>query len=397
MTNDTQLRAATRAIGWAFTFAMLAVATACTDSSGPSAPQPNGLTALVTSPPVPGTLSANAAVSGTLGYVSLRPGGVPNGLSATIRIGAQGVPTEAAVVEGGFDPVGLAASAGDTAFVVITRANGAPPVSGYQVISAVRRPTIIRTSPPEGKRDVPLNAIIVIVFSEPVDPATLDSATIQLTRNAAQVAGRVRPNGTGGFRAEFDPDSLLAPNTDYRLTVLNGIKDLSGAPVDSVPLDVTFTSGTAAVARAVSGTVSGLTGSGLVLHLNAIEDLPVGSNGSFTFASRLAEGDAVTVTVSALPSAPNQLCSVSGGDGIISGQDFSGVTVACFVADPQGQVLFSSSGGDPVTHITCSISTTRPSRDSRQVPTRIRRRSGLRITASSHFSGGPPAPHRAFG
>ena len=79
----------------------------------------------------------------------------------------------------------------------------------------------------------------------------------------------------------------------------------------------------------VSVTVSGLSGSGLVLRNNGGDDLAIGANGSFTFATALNDGAAYAVTVATQPTGPIQVCSVSAGSGTISGADVTGVTVVC--------------------------------------------------------------------
>jgi hypothetical protein len=83
----------------------------------------------------------------------------------------------------------------------------------------------------------------------------------------------------------------------------------------------------------VSGTVIGLQGSGLVLQNNGTDDLAVGANGSFTFASELASGAAYNVTVRTQPSDPNQACSVTNARGTISSGDVGNVVVSCSASD----------------------------------------------------------------
>src|ERR1700751_3234647 len=56
----------------------------------------------------------------------------------------------------------------------------------------------------------------------------------------------------------------------------------------------------------IGGTVTGLTGSGLVLQTNAGDVAPVSAPGLFTFANQLGSGAAYTVTVKAQPSTPAQ-------------------------------------------------------------------------------------------
>lgn len=82
---------------------------------------------------------------------------------------------------------------------------------------------------------------------------------------------------------------------------------------------------------AVKGAVTGLQGSGLVLHLAAgsqVEDLAVPTAGAFAFAARLGDGAAFEVTVKTDPTGPSQACTVTGGTGAVAGADAS-VSVAC--------------------------------------------------------------------
>ncbi|HVT08471.1 MAG TPA: hypothetical protein VHO67_13510 [Polyangia bacterium] len=80
---------------------------------------------------------------------------------------------------------------------------------------------------------------------------------------------------------------------------------------------------------AVGGTVSGLSGSGLVLQDNAGDNLSVSGNGTFTFGTKVASGSPYAVTVLTPPSSPNQNCAVSNGTGTIGGSAVSNVTVTC--------------------------------------------------------------------
>jgi len=77
----------------------------------------------------------------------------------------------------------------------------------------------------------------------------------------------------------------------------------------------------------VGGTVSGLTGSGLVLQNNAADDLPVAADGPFTFVTELADAATYAVTVSTQPS--GQTCSVSNGNGTITAANVTDVAVTC--------------------------------------------------------------------
>ena len=78
----------------------------------------------------------------------------------------------------------------------------------------------------------------------------------------------------------------------------------------------------------LSGQVSGLVGSGLVLA-NGTAIVPVAASGPFAFPTAIASGDSYDVTVATQPSSPTQACAVTNGHGVIDDADVTGVMVAC--------------------------------------------------------------------
>jgi hypothetical protein len=78
----------------------------------------------------------------------------------------------------------------------------------------------------------------------------------------------------------------------------------------------------------IGGTVSGLTGSGLVLQNNGADNLAVTANGSFTFTTAITSGGAYAVTVLTQPSSPTQTCTVTSGTGTAAA-NVTSVQVAC--------------------------------------------------------------------
>jgi hypothetical protein len=80
---------------------------------------------------------------------------------------------------------------------------------------------------------------------------------------------------------------------------------------------------------AISGSVSGLQGTGLVLQDNAGNDLNIANNGSFTFATALASGGAYNVTVKNQPINVSQTCTVAAGSGTVANGSVSNVVVTC--------------------------------------------------------------------
>jgi large repetitive protein len=105
----------------------------------------------------------------------------------------------------------------------------------------------------------------------------------------------------------------------------------------------------------VGGTVSGLTGMGLVLQDNAGDNLTVSANGTFTFPTSVASGNAYAVTVLTPPSSPAQSCVVTNGSGTITGIAVSNVTVACTnvvicsTAAENGNIMLSCPTGQKIT------------------------------------------------
>ena len=79
----------------------------------------------------------------------------------------------------------------------------------------------------------------------------------------------------------------------------------------------------------VGGTVSGLSGSGLVLENNSADGLTIDQNGAFVFSTRVANDEAYSVTVETQPSDPAQTCTVQNGSGAIDKADVTHVIVVC--------------------------------------------------------------------
>jgi alpha-tubulin suppressor-like RCC1 family protein len=179
-------------------------------------------------------------------YVSLAPGSVPTGTQATVRNQTSGGSITTAVVNGGFDPVAIAAAVGDTLLVEV-RGPSTDVIRAVLVVAAQRPLVVVRTNPPPRKTDVPLNAIMVVVFSAPIDSTTLTTESVQLWSGTTPVPGTVRFADVAHLRAEFHPDGLLAAETDHELVVTQGIRDVNGQALAS-PVAVPFTTGTTAPA-----------------------------------------------------------------------------------------------------------------------------------------------------
>ena len=123
-------------------------------------------------------------------------------------------------------------------------------------------------------------------------------------------------------------------------TVTGGSGAVSGANVTTVAVDCK-----AAGSHAIGGTVSGLSGTGLVLRDNGGDDLAVSANGAFTFATPVNTGSAYHVTVAAQPGSPVQNCILMNGSaqGTVAGVDINSIVVICANV---GRFLYTANRGD---------------------------------------------------
>ncbi|HET7092837.1 MAG TPA: hypothetical protein VFI22_05140, partial [Thermomicrobiales bacterium] len=89
----------------------------------------------------------------------------------------------------------------------------------------------------------------------------------------------------------------------------------------------------------IGGTVTGLAGTGLVLHerIGGFEARPT-TNGSFTIVPASADGAAYAVEVATQPSNPLQVCTVANGTGTISGANVTNVAVTCVTPAATGSL-----------------------------------------------------------
>ncbi len=185
-----------------------------------------------------------------------------------------------------------------------------------------------------------------------VGGANVADVTITCTTNTYNVGGTVtglvgtglvlQDNGGDNFSVTQNgtfkfPTQVLSGGT-YNATVLNsptapwqtcmvtsgsGSGTVTSSDVTTVAIVCTTNSYT------VGGTVTGLSGSGLVLQDNVGDNLAVTKNGGFTFATSVASGGTYAVTVLTNPSTPWQTCTVSGGTGMVGGGPITSVAINC--------------------------------------------------------------------
>ena len=244
--------------------AVAILAMAC--SQGPTGPAAGGAALpsapFVISSPVPNPSATAPAAAGAhlvapmTVYISLPSGTFPTGISANIQVSRTGSTATVTVLNGGFDPVAVIASVGDTVTATVTTSGTDSPITHSFTVPDASSPVVIRTDPPGNKRDVPLNANLVIVFSEPIAPTTLTTTTVQLKNGSAAVGGQLAFANGAHTTAVFQPSGLLAANTNYSVVVTSGIRDQSGEALAG-NVSVQFTTGTTiAIAPVASVTLS---------------------------------------------------------------------------------------------------------------------------------------------
>ncbi len=102
-------------------------------------------------------------------------------------------------------------------------------------------------------------------------------------------------------------------------------------------------------AYSIGGTVTGLAaGNSLTLQNNGGDDLVLSSNGTFSFANHIVNGASYDVNVLVQPAAFPQYCSVSNGNGVVSGTDVSDVAVACVDTYVIGGTISGLAAGNSV-------------------------------------------------
>jgi uncharacterized delta-60 repeat protein len=154
--------------------------------------------------------------------------------------------------------------------------------------------------------------------------------------------------GSRVIRLPITADALIEGNETFTVS----LTDVRGCAAlgDPSTTTVTIIDDDLATARySVGGTVTGLTGSGLVLSNNG-GDTILPDNGTFTFPTELLNGKHYDVQVAAQPANPLQVCTVTQGSGTIQGADVASVRVDCAAPQPNGALDTSFGSGGLVTN-----------------------------------------------
>jgi 6-phosphogluconolactonase (cycloisomerase 2 family) len=118
-------------------------------------------------------------------------------------------------------------------------------------------------------------------------------------------------------------------NPSQTCTVSNGSGTLGSANVTTIAIACSTTTITPS-SFTIGGSISGLSGSGLVLQDNGGDDLALGAGSkSFTFSTKLPSASRYAVTVKTQPSNPSQTCTVGNGSGTLGSANVTTIAIAC--------------------------------------------------------------------
>jgi 6-phosphogluconolactonase (cycloisomerase 2 family) len=157
----------------------------------------------------------------------------------------------------------------------------------------------------------------------------------------------VTQNGSFTFATKVNSGAaysvtVMTQPSGQTCTVSNG-SGTASANVTNVAVACTAMSSSVTI----GGTVTGLSGTGLVLQDNGGDNLTIKQNGAFTFATALATGKPYAVTVLTQPTSPSQTCTVSNGTGTTASTNITNVTVACSGGTASvGKFAYTANYGD---------------------------------------------------
>lgn len=185
----------------------------------------------------PRTQAVLASVEDGVSYVSIPPGTQPEADTAVIVNRTRDLTTGGPMLDGGLDPVPVPASVGDTLIITTYRQT--------LIFERVERevpdrnpPVIVRTNPPRGKTRVPLNSVITVVFSEPVDDGTVTPVTVRILRDGQPVSA-VRQLAGDGLTLDLVADGGLQSSSTYTVEIDTELTDRGGDSLEE-PFSASF-------------------------------------------------------------------------------------------------------------------------------------------------------------
>ncbi|MFH1830609.1 MAG: Ig-like domain-containing protein [Pseudomonadota bacterium] len=207
--------------------------------------------------------------------------------------------------------------------------------------------TVVSANSIDGATGIPTDSTFRYTFSNPVAISTVTTSSYFIVPTPSGSANVVKAaydpticNAANALSAIVDcpssmscdlaPSDFLEEGMQYSICLSTDIFYAAGY-VKSLGTAfegfmATFT--TAGSSYLVGGTVSGLDeGDQLVLQNNGGDNLTVTTNGTFTFTTQLADGEAYSVSVLTAPT--YKTCTVGNGTGTIANADVTNVSVVC--------------------------------------------------------------------
>ena len=166
----------------------------------------------------------------------------------------------------------------------------------------------------------------------------LEGTGLVLRNNGGDDLAVVPPITPGSAMATFSAE--IASGEDFDVSVLT---NPSGPPQTCAVVggmgtvvagEITSVVVNCSTLYTVSGTVSGLLGSGFVLLDTEGDDIAINMNGTFAVADMFLSGASYAVTVGTNPSSPAQTCVVTDGAGTIGTSNVTNIVVTCSCASP---------------------------------------------------------------
>jgi hypothetical protein len=168
----------------------------------------------------------------------------------------------------------------------------------------------------------------LVTVQSPASGATLTAASAAVSGTASDALSGIDQVTCNGSTA-----ALSGSNFTCAVPLMSGSNAIAVRATDRAGNVQTVTLQVTSAPEAnftVGGSITGLTGTGLVLQNNGADSVaPAPADSSFTFPTRLASGAAYAVTVQTQPANPAQLCVVSGGAGTVGSADVTSVAIAC--------------------------------------------------------------------
>ncbi len=187
--------------------------------------------------------------------------------------------------------------------------------------SDTEAPYVVAINPPDGAGNVATNSSISVLFSEYMNPSSVNTSTFKVSAGGTSVSGRVVKESYTTYT--FTPDALLSPNTEYTVTLQ------SGSP-------------------------------GIYLYLDIITDVagnPLTSTFSSTFTTQMAQHNFRPSVISITPANNSTNVPVDTSIIITFSEPMNPITInnkTCYLYGPEGKVnvVVTLSGGNTVVTMT---------------------------------------------